>query len=194
METFIQQQTQPQILREQIIIYLDLSSKIISKKELTKAIDIFVRSKYEVNPHHQFSVFFFNEDQSPEIIENLNQPKLVKKAIEQAYKERAESSNFFENGLFFCLSSIAAAFLKQAITFRVVVISDLPSSKSDDYTEALMNLVETVRTFPTFIDIIRIGNQRLYKDDVKLRLISTLTNGGLFYVESAKEMQDSCEH
>ncbi len=71
------------------------------------------------------------------------------------------------------------------------MISDLPSNKDAEYTEALMNLVETVRTFPTFIDIVRYGQQHLYKDDVKLRIISTVSAGGLFYCANVKQLQET---
>jgi len=179
------------IIREKIIIYLDLSSKVIAKKNMLKNIELFVKAKFELNPHHDFSIFYFKEGGEPKIHDGLTTTKSIKKVIEYAYKERTHSANYFENGLFFCLSGIASSFLAQAITFRIVVFSDLPSEKNSQYMEALMNLVETVRTFPTFIDIIRIGNERLYSDDVKLRIITTLTNGGLFYVDSAKSLKDA---
>ncbi|UYP46344.1 hypothetical protein NEF87_002629 [Candidatus Lokiarchaeum ossiferum] len=179
------------IIREKIIIYLDLSSKVISKKNLLKNINSFVIAKFESNPHHDFSIFYFKEGGEPVIQDGLISSKSVKQAIEIAYDERSNTSNYFENGLFFCLSGIASSFLAQAITFRIIVFSDLPSEKNTQYMDALMNLVETVRTFPTFIDIIRIGDERLYSDDVKLRIITTLTNGGLFYINSAKNLKEA---
>jgi hypothetical protein len=54
-----------------------------------------------------------------------------------------------------------------------------------------MGLVETIRNFPTFIDIIRVGQQRFYKDDVKLRVITVLTNGGLFYLTTPKTLNNT---
>jgi len=189
----VQKQTGKGIIREKIIIYLDLSSKVISKKDLIKNLINFAKAKLETNPHHSFNIFFFKEGGEPKIHENLTEIKTLKSVLEEAWDSRTQEGNYFENGLFFCLSGIASSFLEQAITFRILVISDLPSVKNSEYMEALMNLVETVRTFPTFIDIIRIGNQRIYADDVKLRVISTLTNGGLFYIETGKEMQDALE-
>ncbi|MHA1645935.1 MAG: hypothetical protein ACTSVU_03130 [Promethearchaeota archaeon] len=170
------------IIREKIIIYLDLTSTVLNKKDLIKGIESFIKAKLTRNPHQDFSIFYFDENNNPIFHDNLNSSKVIKKILQEAWKSRAISENYFENGLFYCLSNIAASFLENAITFRVLVISDLPSSKNSEYMDALMSLVETVRTFPTFIDIIRIGESRFYKDDVKLRVISTLTNGGLFYV------------
>ena len=125
-----------QIIREKIVIYLDLSSKIIVKKDLVKAIELFVEAKYESNPHHTFSIFYFKEGGEPVIHENLDKVKIIKKTLEGAWKERTKGENYFENGLFFCLSGIAATFLEQAITFRVLVISDLPSKKNSDYMKS----------------------------------------------------------
>lgn len=180
-----------QILREKIIIYLDLTSKYLSRKELVKSLTSFTKSKLKNNPHQVFSVFFFNKEGEPEIFENIEDPKEMKKKLDEATKKRSMDVNNFENGLFFCLSGIASSFLEQAITFRVLVVSDKASAKNSEYMDALMNLVETVRTFPTFIDIIRIGDQRIYSDDVKLRVISTITSGGLFYVTNEEELNES---
>ena len=68
-------------------------------------------------------------------------------------------------------------------------MSDTPSTKNAEYTQALMGLVETVRSFPTFIDIIRVGEGDLYPDDVKLRIISTITSGGVLYATNPKEFK-----
>lgn len=64
------------------MIYLDLSSKIIVKKDLVKAIELFVRAKYESNPHHTFSIFYFKEGGEPVIHENLDKVKIIKKTQE----------------------------------------------------------------------------------------------------------------
>jgi hypothetical protein len=49
-------------------------------------------------------------------------------------------------------------------------------------------VVESVKLLPTFIDIIRLGKERFYKDDVKLRVVSTITGGGCFYAQNEKEL------
>jgi hypothetical protein len=176
---------------ENIIIYLDLIGENINKKDLTKSLDFFMKEKLKKNPRSVFSLFYFTETDEPYNSPDFSDSKEIIKILDQNWKRREQKESNFENGLFYCISTFAPRVSKSDANYRILVISDLPSNKNSEYVEALMSLVETVRTFPTFIDIIRIGHQRLYKDDVKLRIISTISAGGLFYCENAKQLQDT---
>ncbi len=176
---------------EIIIIYLDLATKILSKKEIIKTIDQFVKEKQKRITQCTFSAFYFKEDDSPYLTEEVTEPKELLNQIQREWKKRETEKSHFENGLFYCLSFLAAKATKKAANYRIIVISDTPSTKNAEYTQALMGLVETVRTFPTFIDIIRIGDGEndMYPDDVKLRIISTITSGGVQYANTSKEFK-----
>ena len=121
--------------------------------------------------------------------EEVSKPKELLNQIQQEWKKRETKKSQFENGLFYCLSFLAAKAAKKAANYRIIVMSDTPSTKNAEYAQALMGLVETVRTFPTFIDIIRIGENDMYPDDVKLRIISTITSGGVLYATTPKEFK-----
>ncbi|MHA1746600.1 MAG: hypothetical protein ACTSWW_11405, partial [Promethearchaeota archaeon] len=176
---------------EIIIIYLDLATKILSKKEIIKTIDQFVKEKQKRITQCTFSAFYFKEDDSPYLTEEVTEPKELLDQIQREWKKRETTKSQFENGLFYCLSFLAAKAAKKAANYRVIVISDTPSTKNAEYAQALMGLVETVRTFPTFIDILRIGENDMYPDDVKLRIISTITSGGVFYATNSKEFKST---
>jgi hypothetical protein len=51
--------------------------------------------------------------------------------------------------------------------------------------QALFDLLEKVKILPTFVDIVRVGAAKFYADDVKLKIITSDTGGGMFYAESA---------
>ena len=76
---------------------------------------------------------------------------------------------------------------------RIIVITDTPSDLSDDYQEALFNLVSVIKNFPTFIDIIRVSekDERFFSDDVKLNMLASDTKGGIFYIKDKKEFTDT---
>ncbi|MHA1870312.1 MAG: PHD finger domain-containing protein, partial [Promethearchaeota archaeon] len=99
-----------------------------------------------------------------------------------------EEESILENGLFYCLSALTEKEIKNDYINRVIVISDSPSNKSPEYQQALDDLISNIKNLPIFIDIIRIGKQRFYKDDVKLNIITSSTNGTLMYVENIKEL------
>ncbi len=180
-----------QTKNESIVFYLDLASKkaILSKKDLSKSIASFLTEKLNKNPKTTFSIFYFKDDSTPFLSEEMQDIKKITDIIQDDWKNRQIAESNFENGLFYCLSFLAGKAVEAEGTYRVICISDLPSTKSSEYAEALMGLVEAVRTFPTFIDIIRIGKEDMYPDDVKLRIVSTLTSGGLFYVSGPKDFK-----
>ncbi len=180
-----------QIKQESIIIYLDLSSKktILSRKDLSKSISSFLTEKLTKNSKTTFSIFYYKEDDTPFLSDEMQDIKELTNIIQNDWKNRQIAESNFENGLFYCLSFLAGKAVESEGTFRVICISDLPSKKSAEYAEALMGLVERVRVFPTFIDIIRVGKEDMYPDDVKLRIVATLTSGGLFYVSGPKDFK-----
>ncbi len=176
-------------LPESIVFYLDLFSEVLPKKNLLKGIDLFVKDKLHKIPKSTFSCFYFLKDNVPFLSEEMTETKVIKNQINKDWKNREASQSNFENGLFYCLSFLAQKAAQKAGNYRVIVITDTPSQKSSEYAEALMELVETVKNFPTFIDIIRVGKKERYSDDVKLRIISTLTSGGLFYAQDDKDFR-----
>lgn len=177
----------PNLLPESIVFYLDLATDILSKKILQKGLDQFVKDKLQKIPNCTFSCFYFLKETTPFLSDEFTNIKDIKNQISSDWKNRELSESNFENGLFYCLSFLAQKAAQKAGNYRVIVITDTPSQKSSEYAEALMELVETVKNFPTFIDIIRVGGKERYSDDVKLRIISTLTSGGLFYAQNDKD-------
>ena len=185
--------TPSKVVPESIIIYLDVFGKILSKKDIIKTIESFMGEKQKKNPNTGFTIYFFKENSEPFVSNEFVTSKELEQIIENDWKTHDMTSSNFENGLFFCLSILVSKAVKGEGVFRVVVVSDSPSKKSAEYAEALMELVETIRTFPTFVDIIRIGKEEIYKDDVKLRLITTLTGGALLYAQDSKSFKSSME-
>jgi len=180
-----------QIKNESLIFYLDLASKkaILSKKNLSQSISSFLTEKLNKNPKTVFSIFYYKDDSTPFLSEEMQDIKELTDIIQNDWKNRKVAESNFENGLFYCLSFLAGKAVQGEGTFRVICISDLPSKKSAEYAEALMDLVEAVRTFPTFIDIIRVGKEDMYPDDVKLRIVATISSGNLFYVSGPKDFK-----
>lgn len=180
-----------QIKNETIVFYLDLAAKkaILGKKDLTKSISSFLTEKLIKNPKTTFSIFYYKDDNTPFLSEEMQEINDLADIIQNDWKNRQVAESNFENGLFYCLSFLAGKAVEAEGTYRVICITDLPSTKSAEYAEALMDLVERIRVFPTFIDIIRVGKEDMYPDDVKLRIVSTLTSGGLFYVSAPKDFK-----
>jgi len=114
---------------------------------------------------------------------------IIENAIEENWKSRPKKQSFFENGLFYIFSYIADTIKKKSRHNRIIIITDTPSDLSEDYTEALFGLVSKIKVIPTFIDIIRVSEkeERFFKDDVKLNILSSDTNGGIFYLSEKKD-------
>jgi hypothetical protein len=176
---------------ENVVFFLDVHSKYLSKGDIVKNVRYFIDEKSKLpNTQSIFSAFLFTEGNTP-VFHAEKSGKELGKLIEKDWNLREKKESSFENGLFYCLSYLAEKAVANPGTFRIVVITDLPSNKNSEYTDALMTLTETVRMFPTFIDIIRIGQERFYKDDVKLRVITTICSGTVSYIQSAKKLQST---
>jgi hypothetical protein len=174
---------------EDVFFYLDLAKDILKKKEIIKSIKYYISQKNKTNIKGHYGLLIFQEAGNPIFITDKKDSSIIENAIEENWKSRPKKQSFFENGLFYIFSYIAETIKKKSRHNRIIIITDTPSDLSDDYTEALFGLVSKIKVIPTFIDIIRVSEQeeRFFKDDVKLNILSSDTNGGIFYLSDKKD-------
>ncbi|MCK4380636.1 MAG: hypothetical protein KAW51_05800 [Candidatus Lokiarchaeota archaeon] len=180
-------------MNEDIYFYLDLTKDILKKKEIIKTIKYYVKEKNKANLKGHYSLLIFQEEGNPIFITDKKDSGIIANSIEENWKNRPKEQSFFENGLFYIFSYIAETVRKKSKFNRIIVITDTPSDLSDDYQEALFNLVSKIKNFPTFIDIIRVSDkdERFFSDDVKLNMLCSDTKGGIFYIKDKKEFTDT---
>ena len=124
----------------------------------------------------------FQEDAN--LISAYNKPDVesIIDTIDESWDTREVNQSYFENGLFEILAYIFNKIREKPMIYRVIIISDEPRNLSDDYYNALYDLIIKAKTLNNiFIDIIRMGEKRLYDDDIKLKVITSETRGGAFY-------------
>ena len=174
---------------EDIFFYLDLTKDILKKKEVIKAIKDYISEKNKTNLKGHYGLLIFQEEGNPIFITDKKDSSIIENAIEENWKSRPKKQSFFENGLFYIFSYIAETIKKKSRHNRIIIITDTPSDLSEDYTEALFGLVSKIKVIPTFIDIIRVSEkeERFFKDDVKLNILASDTNGGIFYLSDKKD-------
>jgi len=174
---------------EDCYIYLDLTKDIIKKKDLLKSIKHYIEEKNKINIKGHYGVLLFQEEGNPIFITDKKDSEIITKTIEENWSNRSKKESYFENGLFYLFGYIAETTRKKSKLNRVIVITDTPSDLNDEYQEALFNIVSKIKHFPTFIDIIRLIEEktRFQKDDVKLNVLASDTKGGIFYVKDKKE-------
>jgi hypothetical protein len=176
---------------EDVFFYLDLTKDVLKKKDLLKMLKLYIQEKNKINIKGHYGILIFQEGGNPIFIKDKKDSEIILKAIEENWDTRSKKISYFENGLFYICSYISESIRKKSKFNRVIIITDTPSDLSEDYREALFDLVSKIKIFPTFIDIIRIavGGQRFFKDDVKLNILASDTKGGMFYIEDKKEFQ-----
>jgi len=174
---------------EDVFFYLDLTKDILKKKELIKVIKHYITEKNKTNIKGHYGLLIFQEEGNPIFITDKKDSEIILKAVEENWKTRPRKQSFFENGLFYIFSYIAETVRKKSKLNRIIIITDTPSDLSEDYTDALFNLVSKIKNFPTFIDVLRISEigERFFKDDVKLNILASDTRGGIFYIQDKKE-------
>ena len=177
-------------MKEDVYFYLDLTKEILKKKDLVKVIKYYIEEKNKVNIKGHYSLLIFQEEGNPIFITDKKDSGIIAKSIDENWRLRPKKQSFFENGLFYIFSYIAETVRKKSKFNRIIVITDTPSDLSEDYQEALFNLVSKIKNFPTFIDIIRVSDSanQLFSDDVKLNMLASDTKGGIFYLKDKKEL------
>ncbi len=174
---------------EDVFFYLDLTKDFVKVKEVIKAVKYYIAEKNKINIKGHYGLLIFQEEGNPIFITGKKDSDIIENAIQENWKTRPKKQSFFENGLFYIFSYIAETIKKKSKYNRIIIITDTPSDLSDEYTEALFNLVSKIKVFPTFIDIIRVSEkeERFFKDDVKLNILASDTKGGIFYIFNKKD-------
>jgi hypothetical protein len=175
---------------EEFIFYLDLITTFLKKKSVTKAINSFIKEKDKFNALSSYGVVLFQKDENPINEYNLKDTESILNIINDAWEKREMEKSYLENGLYEILAYIFRNSRKARKNYRVIIVSDAPSKLSEDYYNALYDLLIKAKKFSAFIDIIRVGNEKFYEDDVKLKVISSETQGGMFYCTDEKHLQN----
>lgn len=171
---------------EEFIFYIDLTTNFLKKKSLLKAIGAFIKEKNKFNALSSYGVVFFQKEDNPITVYDLKETEEVLNTINEAWDTREDKLSYLENGLYEILAYIFRRSQKAKKDYRVIIISDTPSTLSEEYHLALYDLLIKAKNFSAFIDIIRIGDKKFYDDDVKLKVISSETHGGTFYCADEK--------
>ena len=175
---------------EEFIFYIDLISSFLKKKSVVKAISSFIKEKNKFNSLTSYGVVLFQKDENPISEYDLKETETVIKTITDNWATREIEKSYLENGLYEILAYIFRKSREARKNYRVIIISDTPSKLTDDYYNALYDLLIKAKKFSTFIDIIRVGKEQFYEDDVKLKVISSETFGGMFYCTDEKLLQN----
>lgn len=173
---------------EEIIFYVDLTTNFLKKKAVLKGLKEFMEKKNKINtgPPTLYGVLMFLAKEKPLVILGADDINHIIESINKSWDQREDQKSYLENGLFELFSYI---FWKSRTTkklYQIVIISDKPSELPEDYYNAAYGLILKAKKFSTFINIIRVGNEPDYPDTVKLKIISSETQGGIFYCSDDK--------
>jgi len=171
---------------EEFIFYIDLTTDFLKKKSLSKSISSFIKDKEKFNTLTSYGILLFQENDNPITVYEEKDFMTLSDVIDEKWETRETEKSLFENGLFEILAYIFRRSREARKNYRVIIISDTPSLLSEDYHNALYDLLIKAKKFDAFIDIIRVGDQKFYADDVKLKVVSSETHGGVFYCTEAK--------
>ena len=175
---------------EEFIFYLDLVTDFLKKKTLTKAINAFIKEKDKLNALNSYGLVIFQKDENPINVYDLKDAETVLNTINTSWETRENEKSYFENGLYEILAYIFRKSREIRKNYRIIIISDSPSKLSEDYYNALYDLLIKAKKFSAFIDIIRVGEAKFFEDDVKLKVVSSETHGGTFYCSNEKHLNN----
>ena len=171
---------------EEFIFYIDLITDFLKKKNLIKSISTFIKEKAKFKTQTSYGLLLFQKEDNPVTFYDEPNFESYEKILDEKWDTREKERSLFENGLFEILAYIFRKSREFRKNYRVIIISDTPSTLSDDYHNALYDLLIKAKKFDAFIDIIRIGDQKFYSDDVKLKVVASETHGGVLYCNDGK--------
>ena len=171
---------------EEFIFYIDLVTDFIKKKNLIKSIGTFIKEKGKFKTLSSYGLLIFQKDDNPVTLYDENDFEAITDVINEKWETRETKRSFFENGLFEILAYVFRKSRDARKNYRIIILSDTPSTLSDDYHNALYDLLIKAKKFDTFIDIIRLGEEKFYNDDVKLKVVTSETHGGVLYCNDVK--------
>ena len=171
------------IISEEIIFYIDLATEYINKETLVNEINSFIQEKSKISNLTTFGIVIFQEEDNPITSYDQNKSKSITDIIEKHWDSRPKDSSYLENGLFEILSYIFRKARKENKIYRIIVISDTPSRRSEEYHQAVYDLIIKSKNFSTIVDIVRVGDTEYHDDDIKLKVLSSETHGGTFYCQ-----------
>ncbi len=171
---------------EEFVFYIDLISNFIKKKNLIKLFNTFSKEKSKYHANISYGIIMFQE--SEKLINIYNSPNIetITAVIDKYWDNREKSKSYFEKGLFEILAHLFKASKGENKAYRIIVLSDTPSELDRDYQDALYDLIIKAKHFNIFIDVIRFGTEKFYSDEVKLKVITSETRGGVFYCNDPK--------
>ncbi|MEX2683347.1 MAG: hypothetical protein Q6373_017355, partial [Candidatus Sigynarchaeota archaeon] len=143
-------------------------------------------------------VAFKQDEDKPQVHEGLAKDE---DALEPFLKDNLKfvtKAHPLEQGLMLASTYLVDAYrTTRNHVLRMIVISDGPTEGSNvGLVAALMDLLDTIKYFPVFVDIIRVGDERTYPDDIKLRTIAEMANGKVYYAatdEAFKDIMDTLQ-
>jgi len=176
----------PSVNSEEFIFYIDLITDFIKKKNLIKSIGTFIKEKAKFKTISSYGLVIFQNDDNPVTLYDETDFEIFTDVVNEKWEKRETKRSLFENGLFEILAYIFRKSKEARKNYRVIIISDTASTLSEDYHNALYDLLIKAKKFNTFIDIIRIGKEKFYNDDVKLKVVTSETHGGVLYCNDVK--------
>ena len=175
---------------EEIIFYLDISTDYLKKKNLQKGIKEFIeeKNKYKISSPSTYGMVLFQAEKNPIIIYGKETAEPILESLENSWNSREHERSYFENGLFEMFSYIFWKSRTEKKYFKIIIISDQPSGLPEDYYNAVYGLILKAKKFFTSINVIRVGKETEYSDTVKLKIITSETQGGVFYCKDDKHL------
>jgi len=171
---------------EEFIFYIDLITDFVKKKNLIKNLGTFIKEKAKFHTQSSYGLLIFQNNDNPVTLYDEVDFKILTDIVNEKWETREKKRSLFENGLFEILAYIFRKSKESRKNYRVIIISDTASTLSEDYHNALYDLLIKAKKFNTFIDIIRIGGEKFYNDDVKLKVVTSETHGGVLYCNNVK--------
>ncbi len=174
---------------EDTLIFSALTPDITKMSNFYDALEDYFKKKKESDQSDRFNIILFQED-GPNYLEDFTlYPETILLALKSLEPMLVRGN--VAGGIFVAMTFIIDVFKRiPAKCFRLIMLTDSGSLRiPDQYIPVLENLIDQVKDFPFFIDVIRI-NIDDPREDLKLMKLSRRCNGDIHELNDVRGLGD----
>ncbi len=174
---------------EDTLIFNALTPDITNMNVVYEAIEEFCNIKKDADPSDRFNIILFQED-GPNYLEDFTlNPENILIALKSLEPILVKAN--VAGGIFVALTFIIQVFKKiSEKCFRLIILTDSGSLKiPKTYVPALQDLIDSVYTFPFFMDVVRIDVDDPAQDLILMRL-ARRCHGDIHEINDVRSLSD----
>jgi hypothetical protein len=171
---------------EDCLIFYGLTPKLTNMRQVYNSLSDFMSKKQIIDPSDRFNLIAYLRD-SPNYLDHFTfDPNLILKTLKSFSRNITQAD--IAGGIFVAITFIIEVFKRiSEKIFRLLILIDYETPEiPPQFMQVLVDLCETVKDMPFFIDVVSIDKKNVQKNWNLTKLVE-LTEGKFFRIERIRD-------